>query len=361
MADDRTLYAQPMARQDTRKVPPTPKGETPLGAGPAWQGRGGEIGAARVYAFQKFANTFGRNPSQSELDRLAQAYVGADRNVANVGGGDAAVSQYFQMLQNSPDVLQEEGDAKLKEKIPQQYDSVKGAFKSALGRDPSQAELDHFAKMMANGEADSYTIEQGLQTLPEYTTGKDQEARTKLRGELQTADTDYLTNKVAPSLQSYFAQQGRVADQSSPALSAALANASKQTNDERERYLATVGREDYTNSRQATINNYLQTLQRQYQLNDSATGRMNQLQDQNTARNYDLQDYYQQQSAYNDYLQNYGRRKTKSSSGLYGGGGALLGMGLGAALAAPTGGMSIPMGMMLGGGAGGTAGKMFDY
>jgi hypothetical protein len=41
--------------------------------------------------------------------------------------------------------------------------------------------------------------------------------------------------------------------------------------------------------------------------------------------------------------------------------GALAGLGIGAALAIPTGGMSIPMGAMLGSSVGGMGGSMFDY
>lgn len=325
-----------------------------------WVGRGGSQKAAEYYAWRAFADQFGRNPTRSELNLLSASYMSGDPNIANVSGGNAAVSQYYQLLANSPDRKQKTAEADLTAKIPQQYDAVKGAFQSALGRDPSQQELDHFAKMMANDQADAYSIQQGLQTLPEYTNAKDEQARTKLRGELQAADTDYLTKQVAPALQSRFAQQGRVADSSSQALAAALSNAAKETNNQREQYLATVGREDYLNARQATINNYMQNLQRQYQLQDSSTARQNQLQDQFTARNYDMQDYAMQQNAYNQYLQNYGRRQ-KSSNGLFSGGGALLGAGLGAALAAPTGGMSVGMGALLGSSLGGSTGRMFDY
>lgn len=325
-------------------------GETPLegSAAPQWGGRGGELQAAKVYAWSKFNDFFKRNPTQSELATLAQAYVGSDRNIANTGGGDAAIAQYYQSQLNSPKKQQEQADEDLKTKVPQQYDAVKGAFQASLGRDPSQQELDHFATMMANKQTDAYTIQQGLQTLPEYTNAQDDAARTKLRGELQTADTDYLTKQVAPALQSQFAQQGRVADSSSQALAGAFANAAKQTNDQREQYLATVGREDYTNARQATINNYLQNLQRGYQLQDQGTARQYQLQDQSTARNTELQDYYMQQSAYNDYLQNYGRRSSGGGSG-----GALVGGIQGGMSGATTGAMvGGPWGAVIGGVAG---------
>lgn len=314
-------------------------GEAAMTDAPVWGGRGGEIQAAKVYAWGQFGKLFGRNPTQSELSLLASAYVGADRNIANVGGGDAAVAQYYQTQLNDPSRQKKKEEDDQAAKIPQQYDAVKGAFQGTLGRDPSQQELDHFAKMMASGDADAYSIQQGLETLPEYTQPKDEAARTKLRGELQTADTDYLTKQVAPALQSKFAQAGRVADSSSQALAGAFANAAKETNNTRENYLATVGREDYTNSRQSTINNYLQTLQRQYQVNDSSTARYQQLTDQNTARNYDMQDYYMQQAAYNDYLQNNGRRSGGGGNNMLMGGlqGGISGASTGAMVGGPWG------------------------
>lgn len=311
------------------KILPPPKGEEPLASLPEYGGRGGSQQAGAFYAGQAFVKQFGRNPSQSELTMLTSAYVGGDPNVANVTGGDSAVARYWQTLSNSPDNQKED----VQSKAPEHYDAVKETFRSTLGREPSKAELDHFATMMAGGDADAYSVAQGLQTLPEYTNAKDEEARTKLRGELQTADTSYLTQKVTPALQSQFAQQGRVADPGNPALAAAFANAAKQTNDQREQYLATVGHEDYTNSRQANINSYLQSLQRQYQVNDTALAQQNMI----TARQNDLSDYYTQQQAYSQYLQNYGRRKTGGS--LFGGAlqGGISGAGTGAAVGGPWG------------------------
>lgn len=332
------------------KIPPPPPGQSPLGddSAPKWGGPGGGDQVASVYAWGDFRNMFGRNPTASELAQLSRAYVGSDRNVANTAGGKAAIAAYFDQSSNSPDQQQEDQDAKLKDKIPQQYEAVKQTFQQSIGRAPSQEELDHFSTMIAKGDADAYSIGQGLRTLPEYTNAQDETARGKLRGELQAADTDYLTKQVAPALQSQFAQQGRVADSSSQALASALANAAKATNDQREQYMATVGREDYTNSRQATINNYLQTLQRQYQLNDTGTARKYQLQDQNTARTNEVNDYYTQQQAYNDYLQNYGRRSQGSGTG-----GILAGGMTGGISGASTGAMvGGPYGALIGGIAG---------
>lgn len=328
------------------KLLPVAKGDTELENIPQWTAdRNNYIQNAQFYAGSKFKEMFGRNPTSSELAMLWGSYDAGNRVDLNLGAGDSAVAQYYQAQLNSPENQKDEADTKLKDDIPKQYDAVKQTFQSAYGRDPSQAELDHFSTMMAKGEADAYSIQQGLQTLPEYTNARDTEARTKLRSELQAADSDFLVKQVAPELQSRFAQQGRVTDSSSQALAAAFANASKETNNQREQYLATVGRDDYTNARQSTINNYLQTLQRQYQMNDMSTGRMNQLQDMSTARQYELGDYHMQQQAYNAYLQNSGRRKTGGS--IFGG--ALQG-GIGGATA---GGMAGgPWGAVIGGLAG---------
>ena len=82
-------------------VLPPPNPDEPLltdAQAPVWSGRGGELPAAKVYAFQAFQKQFQRNPTQSELNLLAPAYVGADWNIANVAGGEAAVSQYYLQL-----------------------------------------------------------------------------------------------------------------------------------------------------------------------------------------------------------------------------------------------------------------------
>lgn len=327
-------------------IPPPPHGETPLTQGPAWGGRGGGAQAAAVYAFADFSKMFGRNPTQSELDLLSSAYVGSDPNIANTAGGKSAIAQYYQTQVNTPQAAEEDADAKLKEKVPQQYDAVKQQFQSVLGRDPSQSELDHFSTMIAQGTADPYSVGQGLQTLPEYTSKQDTTARDALRTELSSADTKYLNEQVMPSITSQFAQAGRDVSSGSAPLAAALANAAKQTNNQRETYLATVGHDDYTNQRQQTINNYLNNQARAYQTADQSTMRGYQITDQNTARANNLQDYLTQQSAYNDYLQNYGR-KNKGGGSVFAG--AAQGGLSGAAAGGSVGG---PWGALIGGVAG---------
>lgn len=294
-------------------------GNTPLETLPVYGGTGGGLQAARYYAGQKFYQLFGRNPSEVELTQLSSAYIGGDKNIANVPGGDSAVAQYYQSQQNSPEKMQEDEEAKLKAKVPEHYDGVKGVFKETLGRDPNQQELDHFATMIARGDADAYTISQGLQTLPEYTKGKDTEARTALRGELSDADTKFLQDKAFPTIQAQFARQGRDVSAGNVGLQTALANAASELNVNRENYLATIGREDYTNRRADSINQYLQGLQRQYQTNDMGAARNYQLQDQAKARQLELENYYMQKSQYDDYLQNYGRRKGAGSGSIFGG------------------------------------------
>lgn len=62
-----------------------------------------------------------------------------------------------------------------------------------------------------------------------------------------------------------------------------------------------------------------------------------------------------QKQAYDQYLQRYGKRNSGQGQAI----GSLAGMGIGALLAAPTGGMSLGAGAMLGGMMGGAGGSFF--
>ncbi len=317
-------------------------------------GRYGDIFA------QEFKQQVGRNPTSDEASRFFHDIVAP---VGTFPGGE---------FKGIPDLMAEtknyvgnafgsiagpEREAALNRKAEDSYGQVGDLIKSTLGRQGTQDEIAHFAKLMADGHGDAYDLKQALQMLPEYQQSQDSSARERLRGELSGADQTYFEKNLMPSIQSQFAQSGRVANTGSDALAAAFANAGKDQNTAREQYLAQIGYQDYANSRQNTINQYVQAQQRGYQVADQNAMRGYQLQDQNTARVNDLADYQRQMAAYQQYLQKMGRRS--GSSGMGSGIGTLLGTGLGAALAAPTGGMSIPMGAMLGGSLGGSAGGMF--
>jgi hypothetical protein len=90
-----TLTGSPVMSPNQPFMLPMPTGQTPLSAPPQWGGAGGGAQAAAVYAYQDFMNQFGRAPSQQELAQFAPYYMGADPNIANVAGGNQAISSYF--------------------------------------------------------------------------------------------------------------------------------------------------------------------------------------------------------------------------------------------------------------------------
>lgn len=294
---------------------------------------------------QSFKSTYGRDITLPEL----QSYVGMDQTAAL-----QTMAQNYLAEQNSPEALAKKQEATRAAEAPKYQAQVADLFKSVLNRDPSKEELSHFSNMMADKTADAYTLGEALKTLPEYLQTQDKAARESLRGELSTADQQFYQQKILPSIQAAFAAQGRQVDSSG--FAAALANAAQDVNNQREQYLAQVGREDYVNQRQQAINTYLDNLQRTYSGQDYARARTDQLNDMSRARQNEINDFYMQQRAYDQYVQNQGRRKGFLGQGI----GSLVGMGAGALLALPTGGMSVGAGAMLGGMMGGSGGSLFD-
>ena len=304
----------------------------------------------------KFKEIVGRDASDQEFNRFFEDVL------SNVDVGLVSRPNDLRPILNSyvadtyGGLAEGERKKALETKASGSYDTVANIFKGTLGRDPSEQEKKHFARLMAENDADEYELGEALKMLPEYQEKADLSAREKLRGELSTADTDFFQKSVLPSIQSRFAQQGRSVEGSS--FAAAAANAAKDISGERERYLAGLGREDYALRRQQAIHSYLGNLSQQQADQAYTRARGDQLSDMYRQRAYDLNDYDRQARVYEEYLRNNGRRK--STGGLFGGAGGLVGMGLGALLAAPTGGMSIPMGASLGGMLGGTGGSLFD-
>ena len=68
---------------------------------------GGDLISALFYDGQAFFKSFGRNPSQSELDIIAPSYVGADHRIANLAGGAKALAEYRIAFGQTPPDLQE--------------------------------------------------------------------------------------------------------------------------------------------------------------------------------------------------------------------------------------------------------------
>lgn len=328
-------------------------GEDPLAELPQYGGAGGSAQVMKFSAGQKFKELFGRNPTASELSLLAPYYNGNDPNIVNTAGGDAAVAQYYQQISNSPENLAKRQQEQYAGEAGQYGDTIDQLFQSNIGRAATSEEKAHFGSLMASGQYDAYTLGQSLQQLPESVRKQDEEFRKSLSADLQSQGERYFSEKLLPSIQSQFARQGRNVDSSSYA--AALAQAGQQQNLDRESFLRDLTANQYAGSQAGARQDYQNYLNRYYQTQDYATQRTDSLSDASRQRLYDVLDYQQQAKDYENYLKRYGKKSTFPS----GAAGSLLGTGLGALLAAPTGGMSVLAGGLLGGSLGGSAGSLF--
>ncbi len=354
MGDPNTPQALPQPNALPQNVYQPTTGETPLTVAPKYGGLGGGQQAADYYAWEAFTKQFGRNPTQSELSQLSSAYMSGDPNIANTSGGNAAVGQYFQSIASNPANQYAQQQSQYEKDAPKFYDKINGMYQQTVGREATEAEKKHFGSLLASGQVDDYQIGQFLTALPENVKKQDEEFRSGLNKTLQGQDAQYFNEQLMPGIQSNFAKQGRSVDSS--AFSNSLALAGQQQNRQRESFLSGLTADQYKNSQGLAQNAYQQSYGNYQGLQDYSRQRGAQLQDALTGRVNQIQDFAMQKQAYDQYLSRYGKRQ----SGMGGGIGSLAGMGLGALLAAPTGGMSIPMGAMLGSSAGGAGGSLFD-
>ena len=306
------------------------------------------------YATRDFKELLGRDPTPEELAMIVPAYIGADPHTPNVAGGKAFIAQFAQNERNNPEAVYKRKQEQYLKDAPQHYGTIDQLFQTGLGRGATDQEKAHFGSMLASGQIDPYTLGTYLQQLPEAVKQQDEQFRKGLTSDLQGQDQRYFQENILPSIQSSFAKAGRSVDSSGYA--AALAQAANQQNLSREGFLRDLTASQYGGSQARAREDYMGTVARQYGLQDYSRARTDQLSDMMTQRMFDIDNYNRQKSAYDQYLSRYGKR----SSGLGRGIGSLAGMGLGALLAAPTGGMSLGVGAMLGGTAGGTFGGLFD-
>lgn len=314
-----------------------------------WQGQGGSQKGREYYAWKEFSKIFGRNPTASELSMLQSAYAG-DPNVPNLSTGNATVAQYFQSLANSPDRLRLREQENLKGKLPEHYGTIDQLFQSKLGRAASQEEKDHFASVLASGEADPYTVGEFLTQLPEATRKEDEQFRTTLRGETSAADARYFNEQILPGIQQNFAKSGRTFEGSG--FANAAAQAAQQQNVNREGFLTNLSASQYGGNKANAYNDYLNSVGRLQAGQDYSRGRRDQLSDAYTGRVHDIQNYNMQKQAYDDYLKRYGKRSNPLMGAAQG---AFSGALSGATVGGTVGG---PMGAVVGGIGGGIGGGL---
>lgn len=116
-----------------------------------WQGTGGGNTAQQYYAFKKFAQLFGHNPTQSELDQFSPFYASGDPNKTNNGVGDQALSSYFQQQQAIQNAPQQEAQ-QIQAQIPILQDLINqqttGTIKNLT--DPNSDQYKQFAGNLNN-------------------------------------------------------------------------------------------------------------------------------------------------------------------------------------------------------------------
>lgn len=331
---------------------PFSAGDTPLAALPQYGGAGGSQQAAQYYAGQAFFKLFGRNPTQAELTMLTPAYMSGDPNIAATAVGDSTVAQYYQQQKNSPETKQKQAT----ETAPQFFDQVSQAFKTAIGRDPTDAEKSHFGTLLATKDLDTYTLSQFLQQTPEAQNAADKSFREGLTNDLQGQDERYYKEKVLPAITQQFAQSGRSVDSSGYA--AMLAKAAQEQNTTREGFLSNLTASQYGNNKGNATSDYQKLLEQYYGNQNYGRQRSDYLTDAYTKRLTDLQDYQIQQQAYDKYLRNYGKR----SGGVAGGvSGFLTGGTSGALVGSKFGPWGALGGGLLGGGLGAFGGSQSQY
>ncbi len=307
-----------------------------------------------AYAKKDFQEIYGRAPTAVELSQVIPAYVGVDQNIPNLAGGKSYIAQMFQATQDTPDKLYKKQQEEYLAKAPEHFDAIQNLFQSNFGRAATQEELNHFGSLLASGSTDPYQLQKFMQQDQEYTQKQDSEFQNKLSGQLAGYDKQYFQESILPSIQQAYAKQGRSFDSS--AFQNAATQSAQAQNTQRQQYLAGLSAQQYGGRQANAYSDYQNMVGNQQNLSNQ--GIMAQYSGIQNAqqRGRDIQDYNTQAQAYNQYLAKYGKR----SGGMGAGAGSLLGMGLGALLAAPTGGLSIPAGAMLGGAGGGAAGGLFD-
>lgn len=125
------------------------------------------------------------------------------------------------------------------------------AIKTVLGRDATPEEAAYFAKELAQGKT-PYELQQELMSLPEYQKTQAAKDREVLGQEL-LAQQQLAFQKATPTIISQFMKAGRIG---SSGLDAALANAQKELEQQRQGYLGQVGYQDLSSIRGNAYQNY---------------------------------------------------------------------------------------------------------
>lgn len=203
------------------------------------------------------------------------------------------------------------------------------AIKTIFGREATPDEAAYFAKELAQGKT-TYELQQELMSLPEYQKTQAAKDRETLGAELLTQQ-QLAFQKATPTIISQFMKAGRIG---SSGLDAALANAQKELEQQRQGYLGQVGYQDLSSIRGNAYQNYNNSTNQfkdifgtagqtstNYNLLGNAIKRMN-----------EQSDYARQQNDYMNYLNM--QNKSNEKAAMYQMIGQAGGAGVGAFFAA---------------------------
>lgn len=248
-----------------------------------WAGRQND---EQYYAYQAFKKYFGREPSDAELAIATQSYVGGDRNIPNVAGGDAAVAQMAMDEQNLP-VNQRK---KFQEQAGERRGDVDSIMQDLFKRGASDAEVQHFGALLASGEVDPYELRAFVMETPEYRTQQDTAFREKVGGELADLDTKAFGRQKEDVI-SRFSKAGRLG---STALDFALTDLMGQIAEKRQGFLSTLSADLYRGNKESARADYGTMLSQMGADRDRSYG----LQDAYRTRGWNVNDYNRQSQDY---------------------------------------------------------------
>lgn len=301
-----------------------------------FQGSGGGTQAGRYYAWKKYNQLFGHNPTEAELTQLTAGYMSGDQNIANVAGGDALVAAYYNSKINSPENQYKREQDELLKKAPEKYGDVDAIYKDLYERGATQDELQHFGKMLASGEVDPYELRQFVMSQSEYQGKQDEKFRAGVADELGEYDRKVFDREKEDVI-SRFARAGRL---NSSSLDYALTDLMGKIGEERSKYLAQLSASQYQGNKIAARADYETALDRYFGRDDYGTQRANQLDDMITGRIFGIDDYNRQMNDYERYMAS--KRPSRLQN-------AASGAMAGAAAGAPAGGVGAGIGAVGGG------------
>jgi hypothetical protein len=210
-------------------------------------------------------------------------------------------------------------------------------FKSIIGRDPTQDELDYFSDQIAGGMS-NYEMGNLLKQSPEYLEQQNTIQQQKYTTEAEAARNALQTQMLAteeeafkrstPQIIAEYMRSGRI---NSSGLDSAIANARADLSKNRESYMSGLqyedavrglgyNREDYLGTQGKAYDQYLRDSAPDYQAKSALTNYQAmypyQQAERTLSRAQQIEDYYRQQSDYNNYLRQ--QMKAQDKAGLYG-------------------------------------------